>query len=221
MTERSDDETLRRVRTRLSSAVLSDALDALGYRFQSPRVGLRPLTLQGVLAGRAKTTLWADMAHDDPRPYELELYAVDSCRPGDVLVAAAGGSLRSGIWGELLSTAARNRGAVGALVDGAVRDVQKMREMGFAVFARGTAVYDSLDRQRVIDVDVAVDIGGVTFRPGSLVVADEDGVVVVPEEVEEEALRRAREKVEGENRTRQAIRDGMPASEAYKKFGIL
>src|SRR5204863_5714906 len=98
------------------------------------------------------------MAYEDSKPYELELIAVDGCRPDDVIIAAAGGSMRSGIWGELLSTAARNSGCIGTIVDGAVRDVRQMRQMGFAVFARGTCIYDSKDRQRVIDIDVPVEI---------------------------------------------------------------
>src|SRR5215510_12222398 len=105
--------SLNQMRERFYSAVVCDALDAIGLPQQSPRVPLRPVTTTGVLIGRAKTTLWADMAHPDPRPYELELKAVDACQPDDVLVAAAAGSMRSGIWGELLSTAARNTGCIG------------------------------------------------------------------------------------------------------------
>ena len=107
-----------------------------------------------------------------------------------MLVAAAGGSTASGMWGELLSTAAANRGCRGALVDGAVRDVVKMNALGFTVYARGTCPRDSLHRQRVVAVDVAVEIGGVTIGPGELLLADDDGVVVVPREVEAEALGR-------------------------------
>src|SRR5919199_2969568 len=139
------DITLPMMRQAFTSAVVCDALDAEGHPRQSPRVPLRPLTVDTVLVGRCKTTLWADMAHPDPKPYELELIAVDSCRPDDVLIAAANGSLRSGVWGELLSTAARNAGCVGAIVDGAVRDVRRMRAMGFPVFARHTCPYDSKD----------------------------------------------------------------------------
>jgi regulator of RNase E activity RraA len=209
------------VQQMLFTAVVCDALDAEGLPHQSPRVPLRPMTVVGLLAGRCKTTLWADMAHPDPQPYELELRAVDGCREGDVLIAAAGGSLRSGIWGELLSTAARNRGCVGAIVDGAVRDVRVMRQMNFAVFARGTSPYDSQNRQRVIDLDVPVEIDGVRFAPGDLVLADEDGVVVVPQAAEEAVLRRAWNKVHAENVTRDAIRAGMKATEAYRKYGVL
>lgn len=213
--------TLPMMRESLYSAVVCDALDSLGYRNQSPRVPLRPMTTNGLLVGRCKTTLWADMFHEDPRPYELELKAVDECQPDDVLIAAADGSMRSGIWGELLSTAATNRGCVGAIVDGAVRDVVRMTDMRFPVFARGTCVYDSRDRQRVIDIDVPVEIRGVRFCPGDLVFADVDGVVVVPHEVESEAIRRAWDKVHAENEVRDAIRNGMKATEAWDTYGVL
>lgn len=209
------------MRTHFTAAVVCDTLDAEGYPNQSPRVPLKPLTVPGVLVGRCKTTLWADMAHPDPKPYELELKAVDSCRPDDVMVCAAGGSVRSGIWGELLSTAARNNGCVGVIADGAVRDVVRMRRMGFPVCARGTVIYDSKDRQRVIDLDVPVMIDGVTFCPGDLVVADDDGVVVVPRAVEAAVVRRAWEKVHAENEVRDAIAAGMLATEAFKRYGVL
>ncbi len=214
--------TMEMMRQSLTAAVVSDALDGLGHRRHSPSISLRPLTVcQRVLVGRCRTTLWADMAHPDPKPYELELQAVDSCQPDDVLICAASGSNRSGSWGELLSTAARNRGCVGAIVDGMVRDVRQMTKMDFAVWALGTNLLDSLNRQRVIDVDMPVEIDGIEFRPGDLVIADIDGVVVVPRDLEPEASRRAWQKVHDENVTRDAIRGGMLASEAYRQYGVL
>jgi regulator of RNase E activity RraA len=215
------DITLDMMRQALSTALVCDALDAEGLPQQSPRVSLRPLTTTGLLVGRCKTTLWADMAHPDPRPYELELRAVDECQPGDVLIAAAGGSLRSGIWGELLSTAALNRGCVGAIIDGAARDIARMRQMNFAVFACGCCPYDSLHRQRVIDLDVPVEIGGVRCTPGDLIFADEDGVVIVPRAVEAAVVRRAWDKAHAENVVRDAIRAGLGATEVFRKYGIL
>ncbi len=123
--------------------------------------------------------------------------------------------------GELLTTAAKNTGCVGAIIDGAIRDVSKIAAVNFPVFARGRCVYDSLNRQRVIDIDVPVEIDGVTFSPGDLVIADNDGVVVIPRAVEAEALRLALAKVAGENTVRDSIRSGMKATEAFKKYGIL
>jgi len=217
----SEPITLDMMRQHLTSAVVCDALDAAGFPHQSPRIQLRPLTVETVLVGRCKTTLWSNMFHSDPKPYELELLAVDGCKPDDVLIAAANGSMHSGIWGELLSTAARNSGCVGVIVDGAVRDIRQMKAMNFPCFALGACIYDSKDRQRVIDIDVRVEIDGVKFAPGDLVFADIDGVVVVPQIVETEVIIRAWEKVHAENVTRDAIKGGMKATDAYQKYGVL
>jgi 4-hydroxy-4-methyl-2-oxoglutarate aldolase len=205
----------------LYTAVVSDVLDARGYTRQATRIPFIPFTGVGLLMGRCKTTLWADMFHQDQNPYDLELRAVDSCQPGDVLIAAAQGSDRSGIFGELLATAAGNRGCVGTIVHGAVRDIAKMREMKFPVFATGRNPYDSQNRQRVIDIDIPVEIDGVIFNPGDIVLADEDGIVVIPQAIEEEVIRAAREKIGAENITRDAIKNGMKAMEAYETFGVL
>jgi len=212
---------LKQAREKLYSAVVADACDGVGLKQQSPAVELLPLTTHEVLVGRCRTSRWEDIDFEDPSPYELELKLVDRCRPDDVLICAADGSTRSGIWGELLTTAASNRGCVGAVVDGAVRDVRQMRAMGFPVFARGRCVYDSLHRQRVIEIDGAVEVGGVSIRSGDFIIADQDGVVVVPQQQEQQVLQAAWDKVHAENVTRDAIRDGMGAVEAYQKYGVL
>ncbi len=209
------------MRHTLYCAVVADVLDGLGLRNQVPDVALAHLCGHPVLAGRAKTLAWEDIFAEDSRPYELELKAVDECQLDDVLVSAAAGSMRSGIWGELLSTAARHRGCAGALVDGAVRDVGKMHAMNFTVFARGACPRDSLHRQRVTAIDVPVRLGGVTILPGDLIVADSDGMVVVPSAVEVEVLAKARDKVAAENHTRDEIRQGMKATDVFRKYGVL
>lgn len=205
----------------LYTAVVADALDSVGRKQQCPRVPLVAMTGVPTLVGRCRTTAWEDLEGEDPSPYELELQAVDSCQPGDIIIAAADGSTNSGIWGELLSTAARNAGCAGVIVDGAVRDLQKMTAMGFPCFARSTSPYDNQHRQRVISVGEPVEIDGVTFADGDLVFADADGVVVVPQDVEADVLARAFAKVTAENETRDAIKAGMKATEAYAHFGVL
>jgi len=213
---------LEKLRQTLTVALLCDALDAAGHREQSPCLPIRPLTAEGkFLIGRAKTTLWEDISHEDPNPYELELAAIDSCQPDEVIVCAAGGSMRSGVWGELLSCAAINRGCCGVLVDGAVRDQQKIREMNFAVHARGTSPYDSRDRQRVIAYDVAIDLGGVAIQPGDVIAADDDGIVIVPRAIQSEVILAAWNKATAENEVRLAVQGGMSATAAYQRFGVL
>ena len=215
--------TLEQVRASLYSAVISDSLDAAGYRQQCLETtpALAPLTGVNRLAGRCRTTLWEEIDFEDPAPYALELEAVDDCNADEVIIAAAQGSRRSGVWGELLSTASRNRGCAGVIVDGAVRDVAAMREMGFPVFAGSVSPYDSLHRQRVVSRDEPVLLGGVTIRSGELVFADEDGIVIVPREVEDQVLAAAWQKVHAENEVRDAIRGGLGAQEAFEKFGVL
>jgi 4-hydroxy-4-methyl-2-oxoglutarate aldolase len=209
------------IKDKLYTAVISDALDSLGHINHAPGIEFHRYTGVSKLVGRCKTTLWEDMFDFDEEPYKLELDAVDSCKPDDVLICAAGGSIRSGIWGELLSTAAVNSGCRGVIVHGAVRDISKMRDMEFPVFATGTSPYDSIHRQRVIDIDVRVQINEVSFNSGDLVFADEDGLVVVPKEIEKEVIQRAFLKVNAENISRDAIKMGMKAAAAYRKYGIL
>jgi len=213
--------TLAMMRTSLYSAVVCDALDSVGLRNQSPRVPLVPYSGEPLLVGRCVTTLWADQYHEVANPYELELRAVDSCQADDVMICGANGSLHSALWGELLSTAAQNAGCIGAIVDGAVRDIAKTRKMNFPVFARGASPYDSQNRQRVIDFGVPIEIAGVRFCQGDLIFADLDGIVVVPRAAEAEVIQRAWDKAHKENQVRDAIRAGMPATSAYEKFGIL
>lgn len=214
--------TIEQMCQSLSVPLLCDALDAEGLNRQSPRLAISPITVRDrFVIGRAKTTLWADMAHLDPEPYKLELEAIDSCARGDIIICAANGSTRSGIWGELLSTAAAVRGCAGVLVDGMVRDVTKMREMGFPVFARGQSPYDSKNRQRVINFDVTIELDVVVVQPGDLIAMDEDGIVVVPLHVESRVVQAAWEKSQTENQVRAAVASGMSATQAYAKFGVL
>lgn len=203
------------------AAVFCDVLDSMGLRNQSPRAVLKAWTTPHVLVGRCKTTLWEEVDGEDPRPYELELQAVDDCKPDEILVCAAGGSMSSGIWGELLSTAAMNQGCIGAVVDGCVRDTRQMTAMEFPVYAVGTSIYDSLHRQRVTAIDVPVVMGGVEVTPGDLLIVDVDGAVVVPRAIEQQVTQLAYKKVHDENMTREAIRGGMKATEAYDKYGVL
>lgn len=98
-----------------------------------------------------------------------------------VVVVSTGSSRRNAPWGELLSTAAVARGARGAIVDGLVRDVRRIQEMRFPLFAAGFKPVDSKGRARVTAYGVPVECGGVLVRPGDLIFADLDGVGARPE----------------------------------------
>src|SRR5438552_4506815 len=126
----------------LSSAVLADVLDALGHTSSALPAAIRPLKPQWKLFGRAATLSAAPVGGVPARPYAVELACVDALRPGEVLVATTNGDRSSALWGELLSTASRAHGAVGAIIDGLTRDVDKILAMDFPAFASGFSPLD-------------------------------------------------------------------------------
>jgi regulator of RNase E activity RraA len=144
--------------------------------------------------------------------------AVDALRPGDVMVVS---ECHWSFWGELLSTAARYRDCRGVVIDGYTRDTRAIIAMGFPVFCRGIHPADSLGRLDVIEHDVPIHCGGVLVYPGDLILADDDGVVVVPQGVAEQALTAAEEKIRGENLVRKALAEGMSVTEAFRRYGVL
>ena len=208
----------------LSAAVLSDVMDVLGLMNQAMQPFVRPLDESLVLAGRARTGLYmlAYEVRDGENPYEIEIALVDDLKPGDVPVLACDGpTQRIAPWGELLSTAAQVRGAAGCITDGLVRDVRQIREMRFPVFHGGIGPLDTKGRARMVQRDVPVECAGVKVRDGDIVFGDVDGVVVIPQERAAEVLARANEKVAGEGRTRDELRQGRLLREVFEKYRIL
>lgn len=218
-----DEQLIETVRRSLYAAVLSDVLDAQGYRHQVLPPAIRPLDEAVVLCGRARTGLYRDVYHVPPghNPYELEIALIDDLRSGDVTVLGCGRSGRIAPWGELLTTASLARGARGCVTDGLVRDVNAIRQLKFPVFHGGIGPLDSKGRGEVCAIDVPIECAGVTVNPGDLVFGDADGVVVVPQPVAAQTVKQALEKVEGEDRTRDELKQGAPLADVFKKYGVL
>src|SRR5690606_14621317 len=133
----------------------------------------------------------------------------------DEVYICSGASPRFALWGELMSTAARNRGAVGAVVDGYSRDTRGILEMNFPVFSHGRYAQDQRPRGKVIDFRCTIRMGNTVIRPGDVIFGDIDGVCVIPRDVESEVFARAHEKAAGEKRVFEAIKQGMKAQEAW------
>ncbi len=223
MLQRNDAGFLADIRRRLYTAVLSDVLDELGYRQQAFPPSIRPLDDALVLAGFARTGVYREVYRvvPDQNPYELEMALIDDLKPDQVAVFGCGGSTRIAPWGELLSTAARARGAAGCVTDGMVRDIRAIRTMKFPVFHGGIAPLDSKGRGMVAEIDVPIECAGVSIEPGDLIVGDADGVVVVPRAVEDEALTHAFAKVTGEDHTRDELAAGASLKEVFAKYRVL
>jgi regulator of RNase E activity RraA len=208
----------------LYSAVLSDVLDAMGYAHQAMRPFVRPLDDHIVIMGRARTGQWMNVyaVAEDENPYELEIALLDDLKPGDVAVFGCNGPTeRIAPWGELLSTAAMCRGAEGCVTDGLVRDIRKIRELGFALFHGGIGPLDSRGRGRMAAMDVPIECGGARVCSGDIVFGDADGVVVLPQAIAAEAIGRALTKAVSENRTRDELLEGRLLGEVYAKYGVL
>lgn len=217
----SDLELFQHIEKNLYTAVISDALDDMGVRDRAMREHLRPVSPDAVFAGWARTMLCMDLHYLHPEPYALEIEALDSVLPGEVVVVGTGASTRNAPWGELLSTAAMVRGARGAVVDGLIRDVKKILALGFPVFAAGMKPVDSRGRGIVVDYNVPAECGGVVVDPGDLIVADFDGVIAIPASAVEEAVQRATDKVARENHTRAELMEGAYLRDVYQKYGVL
>ncbi|MBV9036603.1 MAG: RraA family protein [Acidobacteriaceae bacterium] len=219
--ESADLELFKHIETTLYTAVLSDALDEVGIRDRAMREYLRPIAPDIVFAGWARTILCMDIHYIPEDPYTLEIQAVDSILPGEVVVVGTGASVRNAPWGELLSTAAMARGARGAVVDGLIRDVKKILNLGFPVFASGMKPVDSRGRGLVVDYNIPVECGGVTVTPGDLIVADFDGVVTIPASAVDEVVRLATDKVSRENSSRAELMSGKYLRDVFNKYGVL
>lgn len=214
-------ERLGELAAQIGASLVGDALDELGRRHQSLAPGYAPLVAGQVLIGYAFPTL-VEPAEEIPEvPFVGLLAALDAIGPGEVWVGATGGFRDAALWGELLSTACIAAGGVGAVLDGYVRDVGVIRSLDFPVLCRGVDPRNINGRGEVVAHNVTVGVDGVTVAPGDLVVGDDDGVVIVPQALIDEVVGAALEKTSGESRFRQAVREGMPPGEAFKRFGVL
>jgi regulator of RNase E activity RraA len=212
------------LKTVLYSAVLSDGMDAAGLPVHAMRPFVRPLHEDDVVFGQARTGLFMPRYADNPDepPYDIEIALTDDLQPGDVVVFACNGPTERIVpWGELLTTAAMQRGATGCVTDGLARDVKMIRRMRFPVFAGGIGVLDSKGRSKMVDRDLAVECAGVMVRRGDLIFADMDGVVVIPRPAARDVIEQALAKIQGENITREEIRRGVPLGQVYAKYGVL
>jgi 4-hydroxy-4-methyl-2-oxoglutarate aldolase len=217
----ADLELFRQIEECLYTAVISDSLDELGYRNQALREFMRPLSPNDRFVGWARTFSYVDIYHIPENPYAMEIAALDSILPGEVVVVSTAGSLQNAPWGELLSTASRARGARGAVIDGLVRDVRRIQNLEFPVFARGIKPVDSKGRGTIIDYNVPIECAGARVSPGDLVFADYDGVITVPAEVLPSVIQLAMEKVEKENGSRAELLQGAYLKDVFAKYGVL
>jgi regulator of RNase E activity RraA len=217
------DETLRfdRMERVLYSAVISDALDEVGLRNHTLNRLIRPLREQMVLAGRAFPIIVSEIYEVKDEPYKMIIEALDSLKKNQVPLLATNNCVTTAMWGELLSTASRARGARGTIVDGLSRDTRKILAMRYPVFCTGMMPTDSKGRAEFIEYDCPVHSGDAVVRPGDIVFADYDGSVAIPFEAEDDVLKIAYTKATKENTVRRELLRGKLLREAWAKHRVL
>ena len=208
-------------RAALTSAIISDSLDVLGLREQTCRPGLSGLGQGDRVLGRASTVQFAPHELDSEDPYADAVSFIDGLHTDSVPVIAAGGDDRTAYWGELFSAAAKGRGASGTICDGPVRDVAKIAALGFPVFAMGRRPVDFRARMAIVSQGQPVRVRGVLVSSGDLVLADADGVVVVPAAVEVRTLELALARARAESQVLAALLSGAKLAEVWQRWGIL
>ncbi|MEO8858698.1 MAG: RraA family protein, partial [Burkholderiaceae bacterium] len=189
----------------------------------------RPLRSDMVVLGRAMPVLETNcFAASEPQgqlplsrqPFGLMFQALDDLKRHEVYVAT-GCAPQFALWGGLMTTRAMHLKAAGAVLDGYSRDSNEVLQLGLPVFSFGGYAQDQGARGKVVDYRVPVEINGVRIAPGDIVFGDLDGVLVIPQHAEQEAIRKALEKASTENRVRDAITRGMGTVEAFKTFGVM
>lgn len=207
---------------RLSTAVISDSLDSLGLRHQVLQATITPLVAGSRAFGRASTALFEPSYVDPPEgPYDDAIAFIDALVEGEIAVFATGANMSTAYWGELFSAAALGRRAAGMITDGAIRDTPKIKELGFACFSAGCRPIDFRARMAISGVHQRVQLAGVVIDHGDLVLADDDGVVVIPSEMETQVLDRARARTRSESAVLVDLQAGATLRAVWDHYRVL
>ena len=176
---KNDKELFKIIKEELYTGVICDMMDTLGYsHIYLPNV-IQSIRLTDVMVGRAFPTIICDVYGEQEKPLGLLTEAIDNISEDEVYIVT-GGDRRCSYFGEIMTATIKRRGAVGAVIDGYIRDTRQVLEQDFPVFCMGRDAQGSLYRNQVIRYGVPVEIGNILIRPGDLIFGDIDGVVVIP-----------------------------------------
>lgn len=205
---------------KIPTASLSDALDNLGIRgFMDCAIKSQVGDVK--LAGFA-ITVKDVLSEKKIAPIEA-LEAIEKAQRGDVFVRSIEDASKEeasniALFGGIMALGSKMKGLAGAIIDGGVRDVIEYKEIGFPVFSRSVVPSTSVGRTEVVGVNVPINCGGVIVNPGDLIVADSDGVVVIPKEKLEAVIEAAKRIDEFEKRVVEELERGTSLRESVKKY---
>jgi 4-hydroxy-4-methyl-2-oxoglutarate aldolase len=201
------------------TGAISDVLDEMGYRNQVLPAAIQALTLDQTVTGVAMPVEGQSTDSEDPEEIFVPvLTMLGDLAHGDVIVSQPHDHVSAHI-GELSAESAKVRGARGAVIDGGARDIDYILRLGFPVFCRYRTPQDIIGRWKLVSYGQPVEIGRVKIHRGDFITGDKDGVVVIPNDITSEVLRRSEEVVNTENLVRKAILRGVHPVEAYRTYG--
>ena len=205
----------------VEAASVADAMEQLYGKPAYMSHDMRPL-MQTKFAGPAVTVLLRKEEHKEGASAQQGMLdAIDQAPPGSVYVMVVENGLDYAGIGGLMSTAMKYRGLAGAIVDGGVRDTPQIARLQFPVFSRGIVPSTTVNHYRFSGQNVPVTCAGVQVRPNDIIVADMDGVVVVPREHAADVLKKAQQLDESEHSMYPFIEKYKSIREAVAKFGRL
>ncbi len=205
------DQNVQRA-SKLDTTAISDALDRLGIPGQC--LGIKPLDHRFRLAGRAYTILYGPASVPPGTVGDF----IDDVAEGSVIVIDNGGRENATVWGDILTMVSHHRKIAGTVIDGACRDTNLSREIGYPIFSRSYSMRTGKDRVQVEAFNGPVNIGDARVLPGDILRGDGDGVVVIPRDHENEILTIAEEIDATEEKIRRAVLDGMRLEDARKQY---
>jgi 4-hydroxy-4-methyl-2-oxoglutarate aldolase len=201
------------------SGAVYDVLRAMGLPNQVLPSGIRPLTQYQKVAGRVFTVAGGCQQSASEHESLLKWTGLLSKAPTQSVVVCQPKDSTLAHFGELSAEAMHSRGVRGYIVDGGSRDTGFIEMLGFPVFCRYFTPKDIVGRWTVESLGEPITIGEVAIRTGDYVIADRDGIVVIPADLSEEVLQKVNVVMTTENLVRKAIREGADPQEAYLKYG--
>ena len=201
---------------KLDTCAVSDALDSLNLK--GATWGVRPQWQCPRIVGRAVTMKIKPAGMEQPKQH-LGTAPIEAAHPGDIIVVDNGGRLEFSCWGGLLALSAKLKGVSGVVSDGASRDIDEARELGFPVYARGAVPMTARGRVMQESFNQEIQFAGVQCHPGDLVIADGSGVVIIPKQKEEEVVAAAETIYQKEQEMAAGIRKGHSGLEMLQKLG--
>jgi len=197
----------------LSTPTISDALDRFGI--SGGCQGIVPLVSGVKMVGTAYTVRYIPIGAVKGTVGDY----IEDVLPGDVIVLDNNARTDCTVWGDILTVTAKIKGVSGTVIDGVCRDLPTILRERYPIFTRGRFMMTGKDRVMVGETQAVISIGKVQVKPGDLLVGDDSGVVVVPQEMAKKVLEAAQAIEEAENSIVEAVRGGMSLTEARKKFG--